>query len=98
MSRLTDRRRKAIIVSAMGGACYVCGEDRLAVLTLHHRYEGLRPVSNQAPRRFPSPWGHAIDASTWAEVWLCDLLCHNCHNDLHSSIEGTCWEYLTAHG
>lgn len=61
-----------MVVEAMGGACYRCGETRLSLLTLHHRDPSAK--TSTVPL-----WRRRLTPSVWAEIWLCDLLCHNCH-------------------
>jgi hypothetical protein len=74
----------------MGGQCYQCREARLSALTLHHRDPADRSNPNNMGS-FSTLWGHKISVTTWAEVWLCDLLCHNCHQVLHGD-DKTCWD------
>lgn len=78
-------RYKAIIVAAMGGACYRCGETRLKRLTLHHRKSEYRTQKNNNPDNPRGTlWYGVPTVETWAEVWLCDLLCYGCHHELHT--------------
>ena len=84
-------------MAAMGGECYRCGETRLGSLTLHHRYEGTRSRGNSFYTGKPGTlWYKRITVKTWAEVWLCDLLCHSCHHDLHATSQAghDVWSYL----
>ena len=76
-SALLRRARKHQIIVAMGGACWKCGEDREPCLSLHHRWPALKTRSHNTENG--ALWRKAITIATWAEVWLCDLLCHNCH-------------------
>jgi hypothetical protein len=79
---LLIRARKHQIIAAMGGACWDCGEDREPCLVLHHRWPDLKTGSHNSENG--ALWRKAITRRTWAEVWLCDLLCHNCHAMRHA--------------
>jgi len=69
--------RKRQLIQDLGGKCSICGYDRnLAALSFHHR-EGkefkldMRSLSNRTMKRIMT------------EVIKCDLLCANCHAELH---------------
>ena len=72
-------QRKKELVARFGGKCMTCGYRRnLAALNWHHRLPGeksfqldLRALSNRG-----TP---AIEA----ELLKCDLLCANCHAEIH---------------
>jgi len=63
----------------MGGGCRICGYAKnLAALEFHHRDESaklfqldLRSLSNRSWNRIE------------AEVQKCDLVCSNCHKEIH---------------
>ena len=61
-------------------SCTICGESRPACLTFHHRdpSEKLREVSILVTR-------HNKKERVLAEIAKCDVLCANCHADLHFS-------------
>jgi hypothetical protein len=71
--------RKTALVARFGGKCSACGYQRnLAALNWHHRIPGeklfqldLRTLSNRD------------SASVEAELVKCDLLCANCHAEVH---------------
>lgn len=61
-------------------SCTICGESRPACLTFHHRdpTEKLIEVSILVTR-------HNKRERVLAEIAKCDVLCANCHADLHFS-------------
>ena len=70
--------RKLRLIQSHGGSCSVCGYDKnLAALTFHHvRSEkqfklDLRSLANRTLQRVIK------------EVAKCDLVCQNCHAELH---------------
>ena len=71
--------RKTALVMRFGGKCSSCGYRRnLAALNWHHRIPGekvfqldLRTLSNRG------------SAAIEAELLKCDLLCANCHAEVH---------------
>jgi hypothetical protein len=79
--------RKWEAIKDKGGKCQHCGECRPAMLCFHHR--------NPSDKRLK------LDARTFSntkydvlkeELDKCDLLCHNCHQELHN---GNSWsEFL----
>jgi hypothetical protein len=87
------RRRKAMIVAALGGECVKCGDRRMAVLTLHHRHPDMKRRTIE--RNF-KPWRRPMTPKVWAEVWLCDLMCATCHMLEGATVIGEteCWEWL----
>ena len=73
-------RRKALIDLA-GGCCVVCGYDRnWAVLQFHHR--------DHRTKLFPISARRIAGISTARlvkEINKCDLLCANCHGEIHNA-------------
>ncbi len=63
----------------MGGACHRCGYSHQAGLTLHHR------DPSRKTRRFSGGgWtARSIDAAFVEELATCQLLCMNCHAEIH---------------
>lgn len=61
-------------------SCSICGESRPACLTFHHRdpSDKLIEVSILVTR-------HNKRERVLAEIAKCDVLCANCHADLHFS-------------
>lgn len=71
--------RKLELIKSRGGSCSVCGyKKNLAALTFHHaRSEkqfklDMRSLSNRTLER------------VMAEIVKCDLVCQNCHAELHN--------------
>ena len=61
-------------------SCCVCGESRPACLTFHHRdpSDKIMEVSILVTR-------HNKRERVLAEIAKCDVMCANCHADLHFS-------------
>ena len=85
MSAKSDRNRhrrhtrKAKLVELLGGACMRCGYKRsLSALEFHHRDEGTKEFNISGTRLAAVAWERLL-----AEVGKCDLLCSNCHKELH---------------
>lgn len=70
-------RRKREAVKLKGDRCYKCGYNKnLAGLVFHHRSGkdfglDIRAFSNNS-------WQKLLD-----ELEKCDLVCHNCHMEIH---------------
>lgn len=71
-------QNKLRAIKGKGGKCQKCGEDRLPTLCFHHRDPSQKDV-NLVGRAFGSKRWESLKE----EVDKCDLLCHNCHFDLH---------------
>lgn len=65
-------------IKMKGGKCQECGEERLPTLCFHHRDPSQKEINLV---------GRAFGSKTWdslkEEVDKCDLLCNNCHLNLH---------------
>lgn len=77
MEKRKNRRRDLVIES--GGECIVCGYNKnFSALTFHHRDSSTKnfplDVRNICNRRIES---------VRDEAKKCDLLCSNCHQELH---------------
>ena len=80
--------RKWEAIQSKGGKCQQCGESRPAMLCFHHRDPEKKEIKLDA-RRFANTKRELI----LEEVDKCDLLCHNCHQELHN---GDVWnEFLS---
>lgn len=77
-----QRRIKAALVAEAGGKCVRCGYNRcLAALDFHHR-----DPQHKDPVLFKRKHRRAvIDPATRAELAKCDLLCANCHREVHDA-------------
>jgi hypothetical protein len=79
------QRKRAILaklelVDSIGGKCSNCGYDKnIAVLCFHHRDPSLKKFSLDM-RALANRKSEEIIA----EVSKCELLCHNCHTELHN--------------
>lgn len=78
-----QRRIKGALVAAAGGKCSRCGYSRcLAALEFHHRDPGEKdPVLFRNKHRRAK-----IDEATRAELSKCDLVCSNCHREIHDEL------------
>lgn len=71
--------RRIALIEAKGCKCQVCGYDKnLAALVFHHR--------DPADKSFEVDMhscGNRNMESLLLEAEKCDLLCHNCHAEIH---------------
>lgn len=73
-------RRKVLLIESLNGGCKICGYNKnIAALEFHHRDPSqkedkldLRILSNRSMEFIMN------------EVSKCDLLCSNCHRELHN--------------
>lgn len=76
MLRWKDRKRKA--VELLGNKCFKCGYSKnLAALCFHHRDPKIKEFGWVELRL--KKWESIVE-----ELKKCDLLCSNCHNEIHS--------------
>ena len=84
MAAVTKRRRKLkqIAVEYKGGQCSRCGYNKnIAAMDFHHR----DPTQKD--------FGIACNGNTmsWAKMKVeldkCDLVCANCHREIHSELD-----------
>jgi hypothetical protein len=74
------RRRKEILVKMLGGKCVQCGYNKsLPALSFHHLDTAAKKfdISNGGLMR---EWDEVV-----REAKKCELLCLNCHAELHST-------------
>ncbi|MCO5169593.1 MAG: hypothetical protein M9894_24905 [Planctomycetes bacterium] len=78
-----QRRIKAALVASAGGKCTRCGYSRcLAALEFHHR-----DPREKDPQLFRNKHRRAqIDEAIRLELSKCDLVCSNCHRELHDEM------------
>ena len=70
------RRLRATLISYGGGACKKCGYNRcVEALEFHHRDQNAKEVDVRLLRSFNDTARQELDK--------CDLLCANCHAELH---------------
>lgn len=75
IERFRETKRKA--VAYKGGKCIRCGYDKcMAALDFHHRHPSQKSYSwnNLKKRKFES---------IKLELDKCDLVCKNCHSEIH---------------
>lgn len=73
-------KRKQRVVALLGGKCAHCGYSRhYSALTLHHRDPSTKRWEWSKLRL--RAW---VDVE--AEIAKCDLLCMNCHAELHAKL------------
>lgn len=75
------KKFKKILVEYKGSACSICGYNRcLAALEFHHH--------DPSKKKLLVNTGRSISLKTaMREVDKCDLLCSNCHRELHFGVE-----------
>jgi hypothetical protein len=74
------RRTKARLVALHGGRCVRCGYDtHLAALVFHHRDPGSKNFAISVDG-VPRAWARLVE-----EAAKCDLLCANCHREVHAA-------------
>lgn len=72
------KKKKQHGVARLGGKCKVCGYDKcLAALTFHHREPEHKEFS------LGQLYEYSLEKFN-KELDKCDLLCFNCHMELHS--------------
>lgn len=78
--RERGRKKKRELIKLKGGKCSKCGYCKcLAVLSFHHK--------NPAEKLFPMSMDSISDRQ-WGDVLKeadkCDLVCLNCHSEIHN--------------
>jgi len=74
------RRRKRELIALLGGECQVCGyKKNFAVLSFHHRDAAQKTMKLSARELSNNRLEVLLN-----EVRKCDLLCANCHLELHN--------------
>ena len=78
------KERRARLLKMSGGACCKCGYDRCtAALDFHHRKESNKLFQLSISNLWSKAWETIL--SEWRK---CDLLCSNCHRELHYTKAG----------
>ena len=79
--RIKTIKYKLNLVKLCGGKCVKCGYDKnLAAFDFHHRDPAQKDFEVKM-KNFNGSW---TDDEILEEVMKCDLLCSNCHRELHS--------------
>ncbi len=76
-------RQKAIkykCIQHLGGKCCQCGTDNIHVLSFHHKNPDKKEFKLSG--KFSSKLSNIIK-----EIEKCELICHNCHRELHKKIK-----------
>lgn len=78
--RTRSIERKLKFIKILGGCCSKCGYNKnWAVLEFHHRNPNQKEIQLSLERI-----GHIAEKKLLLEVKKCDLLCANCHRELHN--------------
>lgn len=71
--------RKLELINILGGKCDICGYNKnIASLCFHHIIPDNKSIALDLRRIGNSKMEVLLE-----EVQKCQLLCHNCHNELH---------------
>jgi hypothetical protein len=74
------RRTKARLVDLLGGCCMRCGyAEHVAALVFHHRDPRSKSFAISVDG-VPRAWRRLVE-----EAAKCDLLCANCHREVHAA-------------
>jgi hypothetical protein len=82
LSKINKYAKKLKAINYLGGECKKCGEDNLFKLTFHHRLDKEYKLSEIKEYRW---------SEIEKEIKKCDLLCHNCHRELHHNDNIDSW-------
>lgn len=75
-----SKNRKVQLVNISGGKCKICGYNKnYASLCFHHRDPKQKLFRLDARHVASKNWNIILE-----ELDKCDLLCHNCHLELHN--------------
>jgi len=82
------KRRKKIrdmAIGHKGGRCMICGYDRcLEALEFHHSDSSEKDFGISA-KGYTRSWARVKE-----ELEKCQLVCANCHREIHSKVSSTC--------
>lgn len=71
--------RKATLIKIKGGGCQKCGYNKnYSALCFHHRDPSNKLFKLDARKLSNTKWENILTESD-----KCDLLCHNCHMEIH---------------
>jgi len=69
--------KKIRAINYLGGKCKKCGNDNIFHLSFHHLYGKESDIFNN------------LISYKWSQILIeldkCELLCHNCHNEIHTN-------------
>ena len=81
--------KKQKLIDFLGGKCKICGYmECLAALTFHHRDPSTKKIS------FNTTYIDMKMEKLMEEAKKCDLLCANCHAEVHYNMRGDIVEQL----
>lgn len=73
-------RRKELLVKMLGGKCAVCGYDKsYKALSFHHKDPKTKSFDISHNGNLLQDWDIVVK-----EVMKCELLCLNCHSEIHN--------------
>lgn len=79
-AKVYARKRKVLALELHGSmSCEICGESRPHCLSFHHRDPATKGQYNSKGKDIV----RLAHDDMVRELALCDVLCHNCHADLH---------------
>lgn len=77
------RERKIEIVNIKGGSCEICGYNKsLAALSFHHLDPSTKKFQLDLRNLSNRKWNNILN-----ELEKCQLLCMNCHAEVHHGCE-----------
>ena len=89
LKQAVTKRRKAVrekLIEYKGGKCVICGYNTCAnALELHHRVQAEKEFGLSA-HGLTRAWTKVIE-----EADKCELVCANCHREIHSNIVQPPW-------
>jgi hypothetical protein len=92
MQQQRGRQRKLHLIRQLGGACQRCGYMRNhAAITFHHRSPEAKSFQLDLRNLSNRTWQRVLD-----EVAKCDLLCSNCHLEVHNPECATTGDMVSA--
>ena len=72
-------KRKLNLVKLKGGCCEICGYNKnLTALTFHHVDPSTKSFNVEMRNIANYEWNRVLKESN-----KCQVLCHNCHHELH---------------
>jgi len=74
--KILEKSKKIKAIKLFGGKCRICGDNNISHLVFHHRDKNTK--RSKICSLMSSSW-RIIEK----ELKKCDLLCHNCHEELH---------------
>jgi len=88
--RIRNRARTEAWKIQSGGKCTRCGYDRCpAALDFHHRDPATKvfQIAEKLAQCDPTSYHTRTAQMVRAEIAKCDLVCSNCHREIHSTSE-----------